>query len=136
MSIKVKAVQHIAIATKKSEPLLRSFREIFDIHLEHQEIVAPQKVKTDFLKIAGVPFELLEPTSNDSPISKFLEKRGNAFHHLALEVENIEAAVSFLKSRNIQLINETPTKGAHGMKTVFLHPKSFHGLLIELVENA
>lgn len=134
MSLKIKSVQHIAIATKQSAPLLKTFREIFDIQSDHEEVVASQKVKTDFLEIADVPFELLEPMSDDSPISKFLEKRGNGFHHLALEVENIEDAVSFLKSKNIQLINEQPTIGAHGMKTVFIHPKSFHGLLIELIE--
>lgn len=136
MGIKIKSVQHIAIATKESAPLLRTLNEIFEIESDHEEVVAPQKVKTDFLKIADVPFELLEPIADDSPISKFLEKRGNSFHHLALEVENIEEAISFLKSKKIQLINEKPSTAAHGMKAVFIHPKSFHGLLIELIQRA
>lgn len=134
MKIQIKSVQHIAIATNKSQDLLKSFRDLFDILPDHSEEVPSQKVKTDFLKIADVPFELLEPTASDSPISKFLEKRGNAFHHLALEVENLEDSIKILKSKGIQLINEVPGKGAHGMRTVFLHPKSFHGILLELVE--
>lgn len=134
MAIKIKAVQHIAIALEKSDPFLQSLKELFDIEAEGQEVVQEQKVRTDFFKIGNVPFELLEATAEDSPITNFLKKRGNAFHHLALEVENIEEAVQFLKSKNIRLIDEVPRKGAHGTKTVFLHPKAFHGILIELVE--
>lgn len=135
MSIKIKKVQHIAIATKESRPLLDLFQELFSVSTEHSEVVDQQKVKTDFIRLAGVPFELLEPTQKDSPISKFLEKRGNAFHHLALEVEDLEAAMQFLKKKNIQLIGDQPQMGAEGMRTIFIHPKSFHGLLVELVEN-
>lgn len=136
MGIKVKSVQHIAIAVQEVAPVLNSLKELFDLEADHSEVVEKQKVKTDFISIAGTPFEFLEPTAEDSPISKFLEKRGNAFHHLALEVDDLSEAVAFLKSKNIRLINDEPQEGAQNTKAVFIHPKAFHGLLIELVEVA
>lgn len=135
MSIRIKSVQHIAVATKSVEPVLSLLKDLFGFEAEHEEIVEKQKVSTHFLKIAGVPFEFLAPTQSDSPISKFLEKRGNAFHHLALEVESLDEAVRVLKEKNIRLINEEPQEGAQHTRTVFLHPKATEGLLIELVEK-
>lgn len=134
MSIKIKSVQHIAIATQESKELLQRFKDLFDLESTGSELVESQKVKTDFLPIGETTFELLEPTAEDSPISKFLQKRGNGFHHLALEVEDLDAATEFLKSKAVRLISEQPGKGAHGTRTLFIHPKAFNGILVELVE--
>lgn len=132
---KVLGVAHIAIAAKHSKELADSFRDLFGLEAQDRELVESQKVSTEFLKIGQTPFELLEPTASDSPISKFLEKRGNAFHHLAIRVDDIHAALDFMKKKGVQLIDETPRKGAHNTLTAFLHPKAFHGILLELVQE-
>lgn len=133
MSFKVLRIEHLAVATKEFTPMFEAFQKAFGTALEGVETVESQKVKTAFLKIADLPVELLEPTTNDSPISKFLEKRGNGMHHIALRVDNMEEAMKDLKAKGFVFIDEKPRIGAHGTKTAFIHPKSFHGLLVELV---
>ena len=134
MDFKVLGIEHLAIATKEFSPMMEAFQKAFGVQLEATEEVPQQKVKTAFLHLGGLPIELLEPTSPDSPISKFLEKRGNGMHHLAVRVDNIEAAMAALKAKGFVFIDEKPRKGAHDCLTAFLHPKSFHGLLVELVQ--
>lgn len=136
MAIRVKSVQHLAIAVADLEPLRRSLKELFDISSNGQEVVEQQRVTTEFFQVGQLPVELLEPTTEESPISKFLQKRGNAMHHLALEVDDIDEALRFLKQKGVQLIDEQPREGAHGSRVAFLHPKAFHGLLVELVQTA
>jgi methylmalonyl-CoA/ethylmalonyl-CoA epimerase len=135
MKFKVLGIEHLAIATPSYGPMMEAFGKAFGVALEGVEDVAQQKVKTAFLKVAQLPIELLEPLAADSPISKFLEKRGSGMHHLAIRVDHIEIAMQELKSKGFIFIDDAPRKGAHDCLTAFLHPKSFHGLLVELVER-
>jgi len=134
MLFKVLGIAHFAVATPKFQPMMEAFEKAFGSKLEDTEDVPEQKVRTAFTHIGGVPFEFLEPLSNDSPITKFLEKRGSGIHHVAIRVDNILNAIADLKTKGFIFIDEAPRDGAHGMKTAFLHPKSFHGILVELVE--
>ena len=94
-----------------------------------------QKVKTAFLPIGDTEVELLEATSDESPVAKFIEKKGEGIHHLAIRVENLEAALAELKEKGIRLIDETPRYGAGGAKIAFVHPKSTGGILLEISER-
>ena len=93
-----------------------------------------QKVRTQFIAIGGVRFEFLEPTSLDSPISKFLDKRGNGIHHLAFQVHDIKAKLAALKQDQVPLIDQEPKPGADHCQVAFLHPKGTGGILVEMVE--
>ena len=99
-----------------------------------EEVVATQKTQVSFIKVGETNLELLLPTAADSPVAKFLETRGEGFHHLALEVEDIDSAVEELKAAGVRLIDETPREGAHGSRVAFIHPKSTFGVLLELVQ--
>lgn len=101
----------------------------------HTETVEDQKVRVAMLPIGESRVELLEPTSDDSPISKFLEKRGGGIHHIAVEVDDIEAALARLKAQNMRLIDESPRIGAEGCLVAFVHPSSTNGVLLELVQT-
>ncbi|NLB82976.1 MAG: methylmalonyl-CoA epimerase, partial [Synergistaceae bacterium] len=97
--------------------------------------VAEQKVKTAFLPVGDTEIELLEAMSEDSPVAKFIEKRGEGIHHLALRVDNLEAALAELKGKGVRLIDETPRYGAGGARIAFVHPKATGGILLELSER-
>ena len=96
--------------------------------------VPDQKVEVAFLPIGESNIELVQPTSDDTGIAKYLEKRGEGIHHICIEVDDIEAALARLKAHEVQLIDEAPRQGAHG-RVAFIHPKGAHGVLIELVEH-
>ncbi|HEX5316625.1 MAG TPA: methylmalonyl-CoA epimerase, partial [Candidatus Kapabacteria bacterium] len=98
----------------------------------HHEEVDDQKVRIASFDLTGTMIELTEPTSSDSPISKFLEKRGEGVHHIALEVDDVAKEIARLKGEGFQMIDEVPRVGSHGMLIAFLHPKSTNGVLIEL----
>ncbi len=127
-------LDHIGIAVENLEQGVKFYKalgfEDFGI-----EDVPSEKVRTGFLKLENhSTLELLEPTSDDSVIKKFLEKRGPGIHHICLRVKDIEAVVQNLKAQGMRLINETPKKGAHNCKVVFVHPASTGGILLELSE--
>lgn len=105
------------------------------LEIEHVEIVETQKVKTAFLSVGDSNIELLEPTSDDSPIAKFLAKKGEGIHHICLRVDDIEAHLERLKAKGYRLVNESPIPGAHGCRVAFLHPSAGNGVLIELSEK-
>ena len=129
----MKRISHIAIAVKDLDEAIRNYTENLGFEFHGTEIVADQKVTTAFLSTeAGEHIELLCPTSEDSPISKFLEKRGEGIHHIAFFVEDIEKSLSIYKEKGIRLIDEAPRKGANNLQIAFLHPKATHGALIEL----
>jgi len=123
-------LDHIGIAVRSIEEaaLLRDL----GLTVEHVEIVETQKVKTAFIPVGDANIELLEPTAGDSPIAKFIEKRGEGFHHIAYAVEDIEGALSELERSGVQLIDRVPRRGAEGLLIAFLHPHSTHGVLTEL----
>lgn len=127
-------IDHIGIATKGIDEALKFWSGALGLEDVHSETVEDQKVRVAMLPIGESRIELLEPTSDDSPISKFLEKRGGGIHHIAVEVEDIVAALEKLKARGMRLIDETPRTGAEGCLVAFVHPGSTGGVLLELVQ--
>lgn len=128
-------INHLGIATNEIQEALRFWQDALGLEHIHTEVVEEQKVRVAMLPIGESRIELLEPTAEDSPISKFLEKRGGGLHHIAVEVENIATALQKLKDAGMQLIDETPRVGAEGCLVAFVHPKSANGVLLELVQN-
>lgn len=128
----IEKIDHIGIAVKDLEKSFEKFKDIFDVNDYHQEIVEEQNVQIISFLIGDVRIELTAPTNENSPIYKFLEKRGEGIHHIAFKVDKIINELEKLKNLGINLINETPVDGAHNMKIAFLHPKSTNGVLIEL----
>lgn len=128
-------INHLGIATKGIEEALKFWEGALGLENVHTEVVEDQKVRVAMLPIGESRVELLEPTSEDSPISKFLEKRGGGIHHIAVEVEDIEASLAKLKAEGMRLIDETPRIGAEGCLVAFVHPASANGVLLELVQS-
>jgi methylmalonyl-CoA epimerase len=128
-------LDHIGLAVVDIDEALKFYSEALDLKCEHVEEVEEQKVKIAFVPAGDVNLELVQATSQDSAIAKFIEKKGEGIQHIALRVDNIEDALKRLKEKNVQLIDPIPRKGAHGSKIAFLHPKSTHGVLLELVER-
>lgn len=127
------ALDHIGIAVKSLDAA--KIYEALGLTIEHVETVESQKVRTAFLSVGDSSLELLEPLSPDSPIAKFIEKRGEGIHHICLRVDDIEAHLERLKAAGYRLINEAPVPGAHGCRVAFLHPSAGNGVLIELSEE-
>lgn len=127
-------LDHIGIAVKSLDAATGIYAAL-GLTIEHTETVETQRVKTAFLSVGDANLELLEPTSPDSPIAKFIEKRGEGIHHICLRVDDIEAHLERLKAAGYRLINEAPVPGAHGCRVAFLHPSAGNGVLIELSEK-
>ena len=128
-------IHHIGIATTEIGGAADLWNDLLGLKVDHTEEVAGQKVRVCMLPIGESRLELLEPTSADSPISKFLEKRGGGIHHVAVSVENIRATLHDLKQKGARLIDEEPRVGAGGCLVAFIHPSSTAGVLLELVED-
>ena len=133
--MKVLKIDHLGIAVNSIEEAKRLFHDILGLTFEGTETVQEQKVTTAFFPVGDSEVELLESTAPDGPIAKYLEKRGEGIQHIAFRVENLEEALTELKDKGIRLIDEKPRQGAGGAKIAFLHPKSTHGVLIELSER-
>ncbi|WP_026906631.1 methylmalonyl-CoA epimerase [Paucisalibacillus globulus] len=131
-----KKISHIGIAVKSIEQSLPFYIKKLGLKLEGMEEVESENVKVAFLKIGESRFELLEPTDDTSPIYKFIEKKGEGIHHIALDVDDIELRMRNLSKNGIQFINAEPKTGAHQSTIAFIHPKSAHGVLFELCEEA
>ena len=127
-------INHIGIAVKNLEASLPFYRDTLGMTFEGDEVVAEQKVKVAFLAVGDSRIELLEPTADDSPVAKFLEKNGEGVHHIAYEVADLTLALAELKRDGVRLIDETPRSGAHGTSIAFLHPKATGGVLTELCQ--
>jgi len=124
-------IDHIGVAVRNLENSL-AFYKSMGAKPYHFEEVASQKVKVAFIKIGESNIELLEPTSEDSPIFKYIEKKGEGIHHICYDVQDLSKALETLKKDGFQLINEAPQKGAHHKLVAFVHPKSTNGVLTEL----
>jgi methylmalonyl-CoA/ethylmalonyl-CoA epimerase len=129
-------IDHLGIATKSIEEALKFWQDSLGLENVHTEIVEEQKVRVAMLPIGESKIELLEPTSEDSPISKFLEKRGGGIHHIAIEVEDIVVSLAKMKENGAKLIDETPRIGAEGCLIAFVHPQSTNGVLLELTQKS
>lgn len=130
----IKKIDHIAIVVRSIEEALCFYEGALGLELTDVDEVSEQAVKVAFLPVGDSKIELVEPTTTDSGIAKFLESKGEGMHHICLEVENIEAVLQDLAAKGIRLIDEQPRQGAHG-RIAFLHPKSAHDVLIELIEK-
>lgn len=127
-------INHIGVAVKSLEESLPFYRDHLGMSFAGIETVDEQKVRVAMLQIGESKIELLEPTSEDSPVAKFLEKNGSEIHHIAYEVEDIEAAIAKLTAEGVRMIDQTPRCGAHDTRIAFLHPKSSAGVLTELCQ--
>jgi methylmalonyl-CoA/ethylmalonyl-CoA epimerase len=130
----IKRIDHIAILADDLEKTLSFWRDALGMELTHIEDVPAEKSQVAFLPVGASEIEIVYPTTSDSGLARFLEKRGPGMHHLCLEVDDIEAMLAQLKAKGVQLINETPVSGLGGRKYAFIHPKSANGVLIELYE--
>jgi methylmalonyl-CoA/ethylmalonyl-CoA epimerase len=125
-------LDHIGIAVADLDAALRFYRDALGLDVEAPEEVASQRVRAHFIPAGDAALELLEATAPDSPIAKYLEKRGPGLHHITLRVDDIDAVLAQLKARGVRLIDERPRDGAHGSRVAFIHPASAHGVLVEL----
>ncbi|MNR94184.1 Glyoxalase/Bleomycin resistance protein/Dioxygenase superfamily protein [compost metagenome] len=128
-------IDHLGIAVRSIEAAMPLYTGMLGLELHEIEEVADQKVRTAVFPVGESRIELLEPTSPDSPVAKFLEKRGEGIHHVALGVQDVAAALAKLKAEGAQLIDEAPRKGAGGALIAFVHPKSTGGVLLELCQR-
>ncbi len=131
---KIKKVDHVALVVGDIDEALAFWRDALGLELEKILDVPREKSAVAFLPVGDVEVELVQPTSDDSGLAKYLEKRGPGMHHICLEVEDIGAMLAQLKEKDVQLIHEEPVTGDGGKKYAFLHPKAAFGVLVELYE--
>ncbi|MBM3454515.1 MAG: methylmalonyl-CoA epimerase [Bacteroidetes bacterium] len=131
----MKKIEHIGIAVKDLTHAIDIYEKLLGVGSYKQEVVITEAVKTAFFLIGDSKLELLQATSPDSAIAKFLEKRGQGFHHIAFEVEDIEWEISRLRNEGFNLLHQTAKEGADNKQIAFLHPKSGLGMLIELCQE-
>ncbi|OIO63340.1 MAG: methylmalonyl-CoA epimerase [Candidatus Marinimicrobia bacterium CG1_02_48_14] len=133
--MKIIKIDHVAIATHNPSGFQELFEKLMGIPFDGVETVPNEGVNTYFYPVGGTSVELLEPLNADAGLVKFLQKRGAGLHHIAMLVEGLDDMVARLKQSGVQFTSETPTKGAHGKRIIFIHPKSAGGVLIELSEQ-
>lgn len=129
-------IEHIGIAVKSIDKAKKYYEGVLGLKCYAVEEITDQKVKTAFFMVGGTKIELLESTSPDGPIGKFIKKRGEGIHHIAFEAKDLQNSLEEIKSKNIVLIDEKGKKGAEGLNIAFLHPKSTFGVLTELCEKS
>jgi methylmalonyl-CoA/ethylmalonyl-CoA epimerase len=133
---KITRIDHIAIVVDDIDQALGFWRDALGLELAHLEEVPEQKSMIAFLPSGGSEVELVKPTTDDSGVARYLQKRGPGMHHICFEVENIQAALAELKAKGVRLINETPLPGSGGKQLAFIHPESANGVLVELYQLA
>jgi methylmalonyl-CoA/ethylmalonyl-CoA epimerase len=131
----INKIDHIAIAVKNLAEEITRYRDVLGLEYVGSEVVAEQKVTVAFFKINDMFIELIAPIGPDSPISAFIEKKGGGLHHLAFEVDDINAAIKELQEKNVRMVNSEPKNGVHHAKIAFIHPQSFSGVLFELKQQ-
>lgn len=129
-------IEHIGIAVSNIEEANKVYKSLLGYEHYKTETVEGEGVKTSFFTCGDSKIELLEATKTDSPIAKFIEKKGEGIHHIAFAVTDIHAEIKRLQKEGFKVLNETPKQGADGKIVVFLHPKSSHGVLVELCQDA
>ena len=128
-------IEHIGIAVRNIEEQLPYYEQILGLKCYNIEVVEDQKVKTAFFKVGETKIELLEPTSPESTIAKFIEKRGEGVHHIAYATKSVKEALKKAEDKGVRLIDQAPRQGAEGLNIAFLHPKSTGSVLTELCEH-
>ena len=127
-------IEHIGIAVKNLDEAIPFYEKVFGLECYAVEEVADQKVKTAFFKVGDTKIELLEPTDEEGPIGKYIEKKGEGIHHMAFAVDGLDEKLKAAEEQGVKLIDKQPRKGAEGLNIAFLHPKSTFGVLTELCE--
>jgi len=130
----LKKINHVAVAVNNLEEATQFYEEVLGLTLSGVEVVEAQKTKVGFFKIGESNIELVQPAAPDSPLTKYLETKGQGIHHVCFEVDDVEAEVKAFLEKGATLIDKTPRPGAHNTKVAFVHPKSSNGVLIELCE--
>jgi len=133
--MKVSHIEHVGIAVKDLQEAIKYYEEVLGLKCYAIEEVADQKVKTAFFMVGQTKLELLEATSEESPVAKFIEKKGEGIHHLAFAVNDVDESLKEVKDKGVRVIDETSRKGAEGLSIGFLHPKSTFGVLTEFCEK-
>ena len=128
-------LDHIGIAVSDLDAALTFYRDALGLEVDSPEEVTSQGVRAHFIPAGEAALELLEATADDSPIAKYVSKRGPGLHHITLRVDDIRAALAQLKARGVRLIDDEPRPGAHGSLVAFIHPASAHGVLVELSQR-
>lgn len=128
-------LEHIGIAVRSVDQANATFSQLLGTTHYKTEVVESEGVRTSFFRLGGVKLEFLEATREDSPIAKFIEKRGEGIHHLAFEVSDLTQSIEECRRKGFELINEVPRKGADNKLICFLHPKSTAGILVELCQD-
>ncbi len=131
----IKKIEHLGIAVKSIEATLPIYETLFSAEFYKEEIVESEGVRTAFIRVGESKIELVEATNEDSPIAKFLSKSKGGFHHVAFEVDDLDAELERLAAEGFQLIHQSPKDGADNKRIAFLHPKSTAGLLVELCQE-
>ena len=131
----IRKIAHVGVAVKSLDAAIPYYRDVLGLELAGIEEVAEQKIRAAVFKVGESTIEVIESTSPDGPVGKFLEKSGEGIHHLCFEVGDAAAALAAAKEKGARLIDETPRDGVHGMKIGFLHPKSTFGVLTELAQE-
>lgn len=131
----IKKIDHVGIAVKDLQKAIEFYEGLLGLKVTDTEVVEEQKVKVAFLPTGDSEVELLESTTPDGPIARFIEKNGEGIQHIAFRVDNLEEKLAELKARGVRLIDEKPRRGAGGARIAFLHPKSTSGTLVELCER-
>ena len=131
--MKINKINHIGIAVNNIDEAVKLYTEVLGLKLAHVEVVEDQKAKTAIIPVGETKFELIQATSPDGAIAKYIEKRGEGIHHIALEVDNIQDSLKTLSEKGVSLIDEKPRKGIENTSIAFLHPRATK-ILLELVE--
>ena len=134
--MELRGIHHLAVAVDDLDEAVTTYERLFSAQVEHRERVPDQGVEAVFLRIGGSRVELVASLGNDTPVGKFLAKRGPGMHHVAYEVADVRAALARLADEGADLIDERPRPGAFGLEVAFVHPDSVHGVLAELVAHA
>ncbi len=130
----INKIDHVGMAVKNLDATLAFYRDVLGIQASSVDTFEPDKIRSAFLKVGDASFEIMEPTSPESPVAKFLDKRGEGIHHLSLEVDDIRATLKELEAKGVALIDKEPRQGAHYI-VAFVHPKSTGGVLLELTQK-
>lgn len=131
----IKKIDHLGIAVKNLSETLKFYEETLGLKITKTEIVEDQKVKVAFIPVGETNLEIMESTSPDGTVAKFIDKNGEGLHHVALNVDNIDNALKAMKEKNVRLIDQEPRLGAGGARIAFIHPKETKGVLLELSEH-
>lgn len=132
----LKKIDHIGIAAPDTEAVKQMMQEIFGLSPSFEEEVSDQHVRAVGFRLGDSNLEFLEPTSPESPIAKYMEKKGGGMHHMAIQVDDIRVVIQKLKDAGLSMIDDEPRPGAEGKLIAFVHPKSFFGILLELSQTA